>query len=567
MNGMRRMSSSIHTATHMTLNEQARAILAGNDRGGYTLPTDGLYPFQWNWDASVTALGWMCCEPARAWEEMRWLFKGQWQGGPNDGFLAHIAFHAPSDSYFPGADEWGTDGAPGTETIGTRTSSISQPPLHATMVRWMWQRAQATSTAAAEDAARQVRALLPRLLAHHRWWYRTRDPRQTGLVVNIHPWETGMDNSPAWDAPLAHVPQASRPYTRRDLGHVDASMRPPQSFYDRVVYLMDFNRAQHFDPVKILAACPYRVNDIGIISILQRATIDLLALCETCGWDANLQDLHAELHRTQRAVEGLWSGRWGQYVSRDAITGALLDVPTSSGLLGAYAGFDRDLGPTVAAWLAETPHALPSTRSVFSGFEPLRYWRGPVWQHMNMLIADGLQRQGHAELALAIQARSAALFEASGFHEYYDPLTGAGLGGSAFSWTAATYLYWINTMATSTELVSVERTTRPWGWYATVLEAPGYKVKRIGVRPGQRISLQKHLRRAEHWVVVRGTATVTVGDALQQMQPGQHIDIAVGQVHRLANDGTEPVEIMEIQFGSYLGEDDIVRLQDDYGRS
>ncbi|MDB5894962.1 MAG: mannose-6-phosphate isomerase [Rhodoferax sp.] len=121
-------------------------------------------------------------------------------------------------------------------------------------------------------------------------------------------------------------------------------------------------------------------------------------------------------------------------------------------------------------------------------------------------------------------------------------------------------------MTTTTEMVRVEHTTRPWGWYATVLEAPGYKVKRIGVSPGQRISLQKHFRRAEHWVVVRGVATVTVDDLQLQMQPGQHIDIAAGQVHRLANDSSEPVEIMEIQFGDYLGEDDILRLEDDYGR-
>ena len=96
----------------MSLQEQARAILMANDRGGYTLPTAGLYPFQWNWDASVTALGWMTFNPPRAWEELRWLFKGQWQGGPNNGFVAQINFHAESDSYFPGPDEWGTDGAP-----------------------------------------------------------------------------------------------------------------------------------------------------------------------------------------------------------------------------------------------------------------------------------------------------------------------------------------------------------------------------------------------------------------------------------------------------------------------
>ena len=429
----------------MSVQDQAHAVLKANDRGGYTLPTDGLYPFQWNWDASVTALGWMTMDPPRAWEELRWLFKGQWRGGPNDGFVAQINFHAASDTYFPGPEEWGTDGAPGTEGIGTRTSSISQPPLHATMVRWMWQRAGGPSAASGvrDYAHDEIRTLLPKLVAHHRWWYRARDPGQTGLVVNIHPWETGMDNSPAWDLPLARVPETTRPYTRRDLGHVDASMRPPKSFYDRVVYLMDFNRAQNFDPQKIMAACPYRVNDIGIICILQRASIDLIALCEEFGLTDEVLEMAGHVQRTHGAVEGLWSNQWQQYVSRDAITGELLDAPTSAGLLSAYAGFERDIAPTVLQWLAETPYGLPSTRSTSPGFEPLRYWRGPVWQHINMLIATGLSDQGHNTEALAIRDRSARLFSASGFHEYYDPLTGQGLGGKDFSWTAATFLHWI----------------------------------------------------------------------------------------------------------------------------
>ena len=256
-----------------------------------------------------------------------------------------------------------------------------------------------------------------------------------------------MDNSLAWDSPLARVPQTTRPYTRRDLGHVDASMRPPQSFYDRMVYLMDFNRAQNFDPAKIMANCPYRVNDIGIISILQRASIDLIALCQAFSMQDVVPELSAHVQRTQQAAQMLWSTRWQQYVSRDAISGELLDVPTSAGLLGSYAGFANDMGATVAQWLAETPYGLPSTRSTYPGFEPLRYWRGPVWQHINMLISMGLQDQGHNTVALAaaaaIRSRSEALFSVAGFHEYYDPLSGQGLGGRNFSWTAATYLHWI----------------------------------------------------------------------------------------------------------------------------
>ncbi len=108
---------------------------------------------------------------------------------------------------------------------------------------------------------------------------------------------------------------------------------------------------------------------------------------------------------------------------------------------------------------------------------------------------------------------------------------------------------------------------RPWGWFETIFEAPGHKIKRIGVWSGRQISMQKHDQRAEHWVVVLGTATVTVGRRVMDLTVGQHIDIPLGVVHRLTNRTTGPVEIVEVQFGNYLGEDDIVRLQDDYGRS
>ena len=121
-------------------------------------------------------------------------------------------------------------------------------------------------------------------------------------------------------------------------------------------------------------------------------------------------------------------------------------------------------------------------------------------------------------------------------------------------------------MQTTLRTETIERTERPWGWYETLSEVPGNKIKRIGVHPGQQLSLQKHHQRAEHWVVTTGTARVTLDDRQFDLQPGEYCDIAIGQVHRLANLTNGPVEIVEVQFGSYLGEDDIVRLQDDYGR-
>lgn len=107
---------------------------------------------------------------------------------------------------------------------------------------------------------------------------------------------------------------------------------------------------------------------------------------------------------------------------------------------------------------------------------------------------------------------------------------------------------------------------RPWGWYDCVDEGERFKVKRIQVKPGASLSLQKHHHRAEHWVVVRGAAEITNGGKTELLTENQSTYIPLGEAHRLANPGTIPLEIIEVQSGSYLGEDDIVRFEDSYGR-
>ena len=107
---------------------------------------------------------------------------------------------------------------------------------------------------------------------------------------------------------------------------------------------------------------------------------------------------------------------------------------------------------------------------------------------------------------------------------------------------------------------------RPWGWYDSVDEGEHFKVKRIQVQPGASLSLQMHHHRAEHWVVVKGVAEIRNGDEIIRLSENQSTYIPQGQKHRLSNPGKEPLEIIEIQSGSYLGEDDIVRFDDIYGR-
>ena len=113
-----------------------------------------------------------------------------------------------------------------------------------------------------------------------------------------------------------------------------------------------------------------------------------------------------------------------------------------------------------------------------------------------------------------------------------------------------------------------EHEDRPWGCFDVIDDdAPDHKVKRIVVHPGRRLSYQRHAKRSEHWFVVSGTATVMLDGVVTEVRGGESIDIPVQSAHRIANEGDCDVVLIEVQRGSYFGEDDIVRLEDDYGRS
>ena len=114
--------------------------------------------------------------------------------------------------------------------------------------------------------------------------------------------------------------------------------------------------------------------------------------------------------------------------------------------------------------------------------------------------------------------------------------------------------------------MAIERDDRPWGYYEVVDEGDGFRVKRLCVRPGQRLSYQRHTSRSEHWYVVAGTGVVTLDDVDRAVTTGDAVDIGVGTAHRAANLGQVDFVLVEVQTGSYFGEDDIERLSDDYDR-
>jgi len=412
--------------------ERARAILRDNDQGGYTVPTKRLYPFQWNWDSGFTALGFATFDEPRAWQEIEMLFRGQWE----DGLVPHIVFHKVSPDYFPGPSLWGVDHDP-------QTSGITQPPVAASMVRRLLDGAR--DRGLAED---KVRSLYPRLLASHRWWWRARDPENTGLAVIYHPWESGMDNSPAWDQALARVPQTeNRNYVRRDTSHVDQAQRPRQAEYDRYMYLVELFRSGNYDPAFMYRESPFRVVALSVNAVLQRASEDLASLAERFGTPEERQELAARTALGRGGFERLWHEADGRYYNLDTRGDGLVRVGTSAGFLTLYAGVpDQARAERIAAdlrrWGEAVAYLVPSTDPAAPVFERQRYWRGPVWAVVNYMICDGLARYGHPDLAERVRRDTARLMETNDFFEYFDPVDGTGYGGGDFTWTAAMYLCW-----------------------------------------------------------------------------------------------------------------------------
>ncbi|AXR07433.1 MGH1-like glycoside hydrolase domain-containing protein [Salinimonas sediminis] len=426
------MTSGADTTTQSMI-EQAQKTLRDNDLGGYTVPTHGLYPFQWNWDSAIVALGWLPFDETRAWEEVTSLLSAQWKSG----MVPHVVFHRPSDTYFPGPDIWGVQNTPDS-------TSITQPPVLASVVKLLHQhgREQALSGEALHTVVQQ-------LIRSHLWWYNSRDPENTGLVVSYHPWESGMDNSPAWDEPLRAVPKVQWSYTRRDTSHIDASERPHKEEYDRFLYLVDFFRKMNFDDTLIYQDCPYRVNDVSMISILHRGTRDLLALCHDLGIEnAQTQYLAHRMTLTEEAIGELWHADTRMFHSKDTRSGKLCMARTSAGMLPLFAGLVSHtqlplLINELDHWLKNRPFALSSTHPEDPNYEPQRYWRGPIWLHINWMIAEGLLDYGCTSQAERIKEASRDLLYVSGYNESFHAQTGARSGGADFSWTAAMALYWL----------------------------------------------------------------------------------------------------------------------------
>jgi hypothetical protein len=432
------------------LRQLAVTTLEDNWWHDHTVPSRTLYPYQWSWDTGFIAAGLAQAAPARAWHDLRTLFEAQWA----DGRVPHIVFDAagakvepPHERYFPGPGFWRSTEVPGAPE--RPTSGLVQPPVHALAARQLYRRAP--DAAARQQAVAELDWLYPRLVAQQRYLSGCRDLGGGGLASLVHPWESGQDNSPAWDAALAAVPAdltLLERHRRRDLDRAHRSHRPTNSDYSRYIHIAQCYRGYGYADDGPGERYPFLVECPAFNAIVGAAEVALAEIAEVLGRDPRPHRARAS-QLTDALIDRLFDPDTGMFHARDLYTGRRSPVRYLGGLIPLIlpdlpAEHVKSLvaeATSPAFGLAERMRLpLPSYDRTAADLDPQRYWRGPIWINMNWLLWHGLRQHGQEPLAAALRQAMIEVVRAAGCYEYFHTSTGEGIGTPEFSWTAALVL-------------------------------------------------------------------------------------------------------------------------------
>ena len=267
--------------------KSSAAVLDTNWSHDHMVPSRRLYPHQWSWDAAFIAVGLAYVNPTRAWRDLRSLFEAQWP----DGRVPHIVFdpRTAEGDYFPGPVFWNVPSYAGRPARGS--TGLVQPPLHAIAAWEVYRRAASHGAACAREAGEQLTWLYPRLVAQQEYLSGRRDAGGDGLASIVHPWESGLDNSPSWDTALAAVPadmDLLHRFQRRDLQVADAAHRPTDLDYARYLGLVLNYRDGEYADTELAHRHDFVVECPGFNSIRAAAELALAHIAGVVGADAGM---------------------------------------------------------------------------------------------------------------------------------------------------------------------------------------------------------------------------------------------------------------------------------------
>lgn len=423
--------------------EQAKLVLEQNDQGTYTVPAPELYPHQWLWDSCFIAIGLRHVDLDRAKTEVMSLLRGQWHNGmvPNMILLGKRKYRRDRDIW----RSWTNAFSPDDVT----TSGITQPPLLAEAIVRLGERMKKA------ERRSWYKQTYPALLKYHQWIYDDRDPHNEGLALLIHPWESGLDNTPPWMSELHEHDLALwiRIIKQLHAGWLinifrrDTKLIPAEERLDPIDALALYSsqrrlRRKRYDTDKILTHSVFAIEDVTFNCILIRANQHLKDIADFLKKELP-EDLVASMQRTEAALEQLWDPYSGQYYSRNFVTHNLIKEPTLGTLMPLYAGTITQDRAKQLVRLLENQHVfganlpVPSVPLNSNWFKAHTYWQGPSWVNTNWLLIDGLERMGFHDHAEALSETTIEMVSQAGCYEYFSPLDGSPAGAQNFSWTAA----------------------------------------------------------------------------------------------------------------------------------
>ena len=408
--------------------EITKEVLKNNRRSGYTLPTNNkLYPAQWNWDSAFIALGYSYFNMDYAIKELETLLTGQW----DDGMIPHILFHDNDESYFPNHKTW---------ECGNKipSSGITQPPIIATIVKKIVDQNKLD-----QGQMKRMETIIKKLKKYLDWFYNFRDTNKIGLVSIIHPWESGLDNSPIWDSPLDKVKiEENLKYKRRDLSVSKSENRPLKKDYDAYITLLNQFKKDKYNPNKIVNESMFNVIDIGFNSIVIRATKDLIEVGKR--FNLNFSDLENKITLSEESLIKFYKEEEQSFFSYDFKNHNLIKVDAISNYFILFADLkNKEINNKIISKLkkynSQREYFFTTVNPKDKTFEETRYWRGPVWINSNWIIYQGLinKDKNFSEL---LKNKTLELLKNKNFHEYYNFKNGDCLGANNFSWSAALYL-------------------------------------------------------------------------------------------------------------------------------